>query len=377
MAFFEVIETEGKARAGILKLPHREVPTPMFMAVGTQGTVKTLSQQELATKLDAPIILGNTYHLYLRPGTEVLAKAGGLHRFMNWPRNILTDSGGFQIHSLTHLCKITEEGVTFRSHLDGRYIHLSPEDVVHIQRIIGSDIMMALDECTSYPCSYEEAKRAISITHLWAERSRNQFLKSQPHYDYPQYQFGIVQGSVYEDLRESSIQFLCELDFEGYAIGGLAVGEPKEQLYYFTQFCTERLPTHKPRYLMGVGTPEDILNAIEMGVDLFDCVLPTRNARHGLIYSFDGIRNLMNSRYSTDFSPLDPHSNLEEDHYYTKAYVHHLFKAKEILAFRIATLHNLNFFLQLVKKAREHILNHTFTEWKQEILPKITYRWPA
>jgi queuine tRNA-ribosyltransferase len=375
MALFEVIKQEGKARAGVLRLPHGEVPTPMFMPVGTQGSVKTLSQQELSTVLDAPILLGNTYHLFLRPGIEILEKAGGLHRFMHWDRNLLTDSGGFQIHSLSRLREIREEGVTFRSHLDGRIVHFTPETVVSIQRVIGSDIIMVLDECTSYPCSYEAARRAVYLTNAWAERSRAHFFRTEPLYGYPQYQFGIVQGSVYEDLREASIQFLLALDFDGYAIGGLAVGEPKELLYAFTQFCADRLPEGKPRYLTGVGKPEDILNAIEMGIDLFDCVLPTRNARHGLIYSFDGVRNLMNATYRTDFSPLDPLSDLEMDHVYTKAYLHHLFKAKEILALRIATLHNLYFFLRLVRRAQEAILNGTFSKWKSEILPQITHRW--
>lgn len=344
------------------------------MPVGTVGSVKSVPQQSLLQPVKAQIILGNTYHLFLRPGLETLEKAGGLHRFINWPLPILTDSGGFQVYSLSKMRKISVEGVRFASHIDGSYHLFSPQNVAHKQRVIGSDIMMALDECTPYPCEYSYAEKSMQLTHKWAAEGRKYFEESLPLYGYLQYQFGIVQGSTYPDLRKISAEYIASLNFEGNAIGGLAVGEPAEVMYEITAAVCQMLPPYKPRYLMGVGTPANILESIACGVDMMDCVLPTRNARHGLLYTWEGIRNIKNACYKNDFSPIDPLSSCDWDHYYTKAYLRHLFISGELLGLTIASIHNLNFFMELVSEARKQILNGTFLSWKNEIIPRISQR---
>ncbi len=373
MAFFEILKEDKHtaARAGILHTAHGDVPTPIFMPVATRAALKAVPHHELDKKVQVPILLSNTYHLYLRPGTKILKEAGGLHRFMAWEKALLTDSGGFQVYSLQALTSINNEGITFRSHIDGSPHLFTPEKVVEIQRIIGSDIMMVLDECVGYPCSYSQAKQALERTHLWAQRSKKHFLQTQPLYGFEQYQFGIVQGSIYKDLRKASVEFLTSLDFDGYAIGGLAVGESEEQLYEITGFTADLLPKDKPRYLMGVGTPYNILRCIALGIDMFDCVMPTRNARHGGWFFSDGIRNLSNAKYAHDFSPIDPNSELEEDKRFSKAYIRHLYKTGELLVYYLASLHNLWFYLHLTKQAHYHILQGTFYEWYQEMLPKV------
>lgn len=345
------------------------------MPVGTVASVKAVGQQQLQELVKAQIILANTYHLYLRPGLEVLQGAGGLHKFMHWQLPILTDSGGYQVYSLSQIRKISSEGVLFASHIDGSRHLFTPENVVDKQRIIGSDIVMVLDECTPYPCDYSYAEKSMHLTHDWAKRSRSYFLQTSPVYDFEQYQFGIVQGSTFVQLRKISAQYIASLEFDGNAIGGLAVGEPVELMYTITAEVCQELPKQKPRYLMGVGTPANILEAIACGVDMMDCVLPTRNARHGLLYTWQGILNIKNARYRYDFSPLDIDSSCEWDHYYTKAYLRHLFASGEILGLTIATIHNLNFFLELVARAREQILKGRFYSWKNEIIPIISKRW--
>ncbi len=367
----EATEKGSKARAGIIVTSHGEIPTPIFMPVGTQGTVKAVNQKILAEDIKAPIILGNTYHLYLRPGTEILQKAGGLHRFMNWENSILTDSGGFQIFSLNELRKLKEDGVEFRSHLDGSKHFFTPEKVIEIQRIIGSDIMMPLDECTPYPCDYDYAKHSTELTSRWAILNKKAFEKIKPMYGYEQALFGIVQGSVYKDLREKSARDLIDLNFDGYSIGGLAVGEPAETMYDITDFTTDILPENKPRYLMGVGRPENILEAIERGVDMFDCVMPTRNARNAYLFTSEGTVSIRNARYKDDFSPLDPNCDCYTCRNFSKAYLRHLYIAKEILALELGTIHNLTFYLNLVKTAREKILKNTFSLWKNKIIDKL------
>ncbi len=362
----------GKARAGIIKTAHGEIETPIFMPVGTQGTVKAVTQRTLKNEIKAPVILANTYHLYMRPGTAILEKAGGLHRFMNWDGAILTDSGGFQIYSLSELRKIKDDGVEFRSHLDGSKHFFTPQKVIEIQRSIGSDIMMPLDECTPYPCEYDYAKRSQELTSTWALSNKEAFENSSPRYGFEQALFGIVQGSVYKDLRERSAKDLIELDFDGYSIGGLAVGEPKETMNEITDFVTDILPEGKPRYLMGVGRPENILDAIERGVDMFDCVMPTRNARNAYLFTSEGILTIRNAVYKDDFSPVDPNCDCYTCRNFSKAYLRHLFNANEILALELATIHNLTFYLNLVRKAREEILNNNFKEWKEKILLKLT-----
>ncbi len=376
MSFFELKHksTNSKARAGIITTDHSIIETPVFMPVGTQATVKTLDSLELKNIVQAPIILGNTYHLYLRPGTEILKQAGGLHKFMAWDNSILTDSGGFQVYSLSENRKLSQKGVDFKSHIDGSKHFFTPESVVEIQRIIGSDIMMVLDECTPYPCDYEYAKKSLKLTHNWAERSREHFLKTNPIYGHKQFQFGIVQGSVYKDLREESAKFISDLDFEGIAIGGLAVGEPAEVMYELTEAVCDILPENKPRYLMGVGTPVNLLEAIDRGVDMFDCVLPTRNARHGILYTSRGFIKITNAKYKNDFSPIDETSDLIYDRIYTKAYLHHLFKAKEYLALKIASIHNVFFFVNLLREARRQILADNFRGWKDEIVPRLNIK---
>ncbi|MEL6844106.1 MAG: tRNA guanosine(34) transglycosylase Tgt, partial [Bacteroidota bacterium] len=353
-------DTASSARAGEITTDHGTIQTPIFMPVGTVGSVKAVSQQALSEEIKAQIILGNTYHLYLRPGTNILQQAGGLHKFIHWDRPMLTDSGGYQVYSLAANRKLTEEGVTFTNHINGSKHLFTPEGVMDIQRQIGADIIMALDECPPYPSDYDYAKNSMELTHRWAKRCKDHFERQEPLYGYEQNLFPIIQGSSYKDLRTQSTEYIASLDMPGNAIGGLSVGEPHEIMYELTELSCAILPQDKPRYLMGVGTPVNLLECISMGVDMFDCVLPTRNARHGLIYTREGIRNLKNKKYEDDFSPLDPDSELLIDQYYSKAYLRHLFKAQEYLAFQIASIHNLHFFLWLVGEARRQILANTF-----------------
>lgn len=361
-----------KARAGSFETAHGIVETPIFMPVGTQGTIKAVPQRIVESEINAPIILGNTYHLYLRPTPGILEEAGGLHKFMNWNRSILTDSGGFQVYSLAELRKMKKDGVEFQSHLDGSKHFFSPEKVIGIQRSIGSDIMMVLDECTPYPCDYEYAKNSKDLTSDWALLNKEAFEKTNPLYGHKQYLFGIIQGSVYKDLREESAKDLVKLDFDGYAIGGLAVGEPAGQMYDITGFTTDFMPEEKPRYLMGVGRPENILESIERGVDMFDCVMPTRNARNAYLFTSNGIVTIRNAVYKNDFTPLDSNCGCYTCTSFTKAYLRHLFIAKEILAYELATIHNLTFYLNLVREARKRIIDNSFVNWKQEIIKKIS-----
>lgn len=365
-------DKKSKARAGYFETDHGIVETPRFMPVGTQGTVKAISQKTLKDDINASIILGNTYHLYLRPGMEVISAAGGLHKFMNWNRAILTDSGGFQIYSLSELRKIKNNGVEFKSHLDGSKHFFSPEIVIDIERTIGSDIMMVLDECTPFPCDYEYAKKSCQLTSDWAILNKEAFENSKPKYNHRQFLFGIVQGSVFKDLREKSALDLTKLDFDGYAIGGLAVGEPAEKMYEIVNFTTDCLPENKPRYLMGVGRPENILEAIELGIDMFDCVMPTRNARNAYLFTSKGIVSIRNSSYKKDFSPLDENCDCYTCKNYSKAYLRHLFNAREILALELATIHNLSFYTNLVNTARKKIIEGNFIEWKEKIISKLS-----
>ncbi|GBD90944.1 queuine tRNA-ribosyltransferase [bacterium BMS3Abin04] len=368
----EVKDINSKARAGTILTDHGEIPTPVFMPVGTQGTVKAVTQKVLKEEIQSPIILANTYHLYLRPGTEILEKAGGLHKFMNWDRSILTDSGGFQIYSLSELRKLKSDGVIFRSHLDGSQHLFTPGKVIGIERAIGSDIMMPLDECTPYPCDYDYAKKSKELTSQWAILNKEAFEKTEPLYGHKQSLFGIVQGSIYKDLREGSAKDLMELDFDGYSIGGLAVGEPAEKMYEIVDFTTGILPNEKPRYLMGVGRPENILEAVERGVDMFDCVMPTRNARNAYLFTGKGIVSIRNARYKDDFSSLDENCGCYTCQNFTKAYLRHLFIAKEILALELATIHNLSFYRDLVTTARIKILEGSFSLWKNKIIDKLS-----
>lgn len=365
-------DSSSKARAGLIKTDHGEIETPIFMPVGTQGTVKAVTQRILDEEIKAQIILANTYHLYLRPGTGILEKAGGLHRFMNWKKPILTDSGGFQVYSLSDLRKIKKEGVEFRSHLDGSKHYFTPEKVIQIERSIGSDIMMPLDECTPFPCEYEYAKKSKELTSAWAILNKEAFDNSKPLYGHQQYLFGIIQGSVYKDLRESSARDLTKLDFDGYSIGGLAVGEPTEQMYDLVDFTTDFIPENKPRYLMGVGRPENILEAISRGVDMFDCVMPTRNARNAYLFTSNGVVSMRNALYKEDFTPLDDKCSCYTCRNFTKAYLRHLFNAKEILALELSTIHNLTFYLNLVRESRKRIIDGSFTEWKNSIANKLS-----
>ncbi len=346
-----------------MRLAHGEVCTPVFMPVGTQGTVKAVEPRELE-EVQARIILGNTYHLYLRPGCEVLKAAGGLHRFMHWDRPILTDSGGFQVYSLADLRGIDESGITFKSHLDGSVHHFTPESVVETQRVLGSDVMMVLDECTPYPCEEEYARRSNAMTVRWAARCRQRMEETEPLYGFGQALFAIVQGSVYPEIRAASARDLAALDFQGYAIGGLSVGEPAEVMYKMTEICTGILPAAKPRYLMGVGTPENILESIERGIDMFDCVMPTRNGRNAVLFTRRGKLNLRNARHAKDFGPVDPDCSCYTCRNFSRAYVRHLFRAKEILALQLASLHNLAFYLWLAATAREAIIAGQFATWK-------------
>lgn len=361
-----------KARAGIVTTDHGKIKTPIFMPVGTQGSVKAVSQRSLVEDIKAQIVLSNTYHLYLRPGTEILEKAGGLHRFINWEKPILTDSGGYQVYSLAKLRKMKKDGVEFRSHIDGSKHFFTPEKVIQIERSIGSDIMMVLDECTPYPCDYNYAKKSKDLTSRWAVLNKEAFLKNPPLYGYRQHLFGIIQGSVYEDLREQSAKELLELDFDGYAIGGLAVGEPANEMYKIINFTTDFMPENKPRYLMGVGRPENILEGIARGIDMFDCVMPTRNARNACLFTWNGYLTMRNASYKDDFTPIDSNCKCYTCKNYSRAYLRHLFIAKEILALELATIHNLHFYLELVKTAREKIIENVFFEWKNNIVKTIS-----
>lgn len=363
-----------KARAGKLKTDHGEIETPIFMPVGTAGTVKAVHQQELMNDTKAQIILGNTYHLFLRPGLDTLEKAGGLHQFNGWNKPMLTDSGGYQVYSLAHRRKITEEGVKFSSHIDGSKHFFSPENVIDTQRTIGADIVMAFDECTPYPCDYEYAKRSMHMTHRWLKRCCDRFDATQPKYGYEQSLFPIVQGSTYKDLRIESAETIASFERDGNAIGGLSVGEPAEEMYAMCEVVCDILPKDKPRYLMGVGTPANILENIALGVDMFDCVMPTRNARNGMLFTKNGFMNMRNKKWKDDFSPLDPEGESYVDTFYTKAYVRHLTISKEILAAQIATLHNLAFYLWLVKEARKRIIDGTFSAWKDKMVVQMTQR---
>lgn len=373
---FDLIKTDehSKARAGVVETAHGKIETPIFMPVGTVASVKGVHQRELKEDINAQIILGNTYHLYLRPGLDVLEAAGGLHKFNGWDRPILTDSGGYQVYSLSGTRKINEEGVTFRSHIDGSKHLFTPEGVMDIQRTIGADIIMAFDECTPYPCEYSYAKKSMDMTHRWLKRCCDRFDSTQGKYGYDQTLFPIVQGSVYKDLRKQSAETIASFEREGNAIGGLSVGEPHEDMYEMCELVCDILPKDKPRYLMGVGTPENILENIALGVDMFDCVMPTRNARNGMLFTSEGIINMKNKKWEKCFEPLDPNGTSYVDSFYSKAYVRHLFIAKERLAGQIASIHNLAFYLWLVKEARKHILEGDFLSWKKQMVVKLTQR---
>lgn len=358
----------SKARAGVIHTAHGEIQTPIFMPVGTAGTVKAVNQQQLKEDIKAQIILGNTYHLYLRPGLDILENAGGLHQFINWDRPILTDSGGYQVYSLSQVRKIKEEGVTFRSHIDGSKHLFTPEYAIDIQRTIGADIIMAFDECTPYPCDYKYAANSINLTHRWLKRCCERMDSTQPKYGFEQTLFPIVQGSVYKDLRQKSAEFIANMNRDGNAIGGLSVGEPAEEMYAMTEVVCDILPQEKPRYLMGVGTPINILENIALGIDMFDCVMPTRNARNGMLFTKNGIINIGNKKWATDYSPIEEDSDLITDKMYSKAYLRHLMHSREILGSQIATLHNLHFYLWLVGEAREKIISGEFYEWKNKMI---------
>lgn len=373
---FELQHTDhaSNARAGLLTTDHGQIETPIFMPVGTAGTVKGVLQRDLKDEVKAQIILGNTYHLYLRPGTRVLEKAGGLHKFNGWDRPILTDSGGFQVFSLTGIRKLKEEGCEFRSHIDGSKHFFTPESVMDIERSIGADIMMALDECPPGTSDFQYAKKSLGLTHRWLDRCIKRFHETDPKYGYTQSLFPIVQGCTFSELRRESAEFIASKECDGNAIGGLAVGEPAEVMYEMIEVVNEILPKDKPRYLMGVGTPANLLESIERGVDMFDCVMPTRNGRNAMLFTSEGIMNMRNKKWEDDFSPLDPFGTASVDTFYTKAYVHHLFKAQELLAMEIASIHNLTFYLWLVGQARQHIIAGDFRTWKNQMVKKVTNR---
>lgn len=367
-------DSQSKARAGLLETAHGTIETPIFMPVGTAGTVKAVHQRELKNDIQAQIILGNTYHLYLRPGTSVLEAAGGLHKFMNWDGPILTDSGGFQVFSLSGIRKIKEEGVQFSSHIDGSKHLFTPERAMDIQRSIGGDIIMAFDECTPYPCEYSEAKKSMELTHRWLTRCCDHFDNTNSLYGYEQNLFPIIQGSTFKDLRKQSAEFIASKERAGNAIGGLSVGEPAEMMYEITDQITDILPKDKPRYLMGVGTPANLIECIALGVDMFDCVMPTRNARNGMLFTKNGIINIRNEKWKSDFSPIEEDGATYVDTFYSKAYLRHLNSNNEMLGAQIASIHNLGFYLWLVKEARRRIIDGTFAEWKPVILENITRR---
>ncbi|HEX7414329.1 MAG TPA: tRNA guanosine(34) transglycosylase Tgt [Bacteroidia bacterium] len=367
-------DPSSKARAGLLETAHGTIETPIFMPVGTAGTVKTVHQRELKEDIKAQIILGNTYHLYLRPGIEVLEKAGGLHKFISWDKPMLTDSGGYQVFSLSAQRKITEEGATFKSHIDGSKHLFTPERVMDIERIIGADIMMAFDECTPYPCEEDYARKSMQMTHRWLDRCTARFNNTPDKYGYEQNLFPIVQGSVYPDLRKQSAEYIASRNLNGNAIGGLSVGEPAEMMYEMTDMICDILPKDKPRYLMGVGTPVNILECIALGVDMMDCVMPTRNARHGLLFTRNGIINIRNEKWKNDFSTIDAESHCFADTQYNKAYLRHLFACNEMLGMQIASLHNLGFYLELVGEARKQIIAGTFADWKNRMVTRLGQR---
>ena len=364
----------SKARAGTLQTDHGEILTPIFMPVGTAGTVKAVSQEELSKNVKAEIILGNTYHLYLRPGIDLLEKSGGLHQFISWNKPILTDSGGYQVYSLSDRRKITEEGVSFRSHIDGSKHLFTPENAMDIQKSIGADIIMAFDECTPYPCDFNYANTSMHMTHRWLKRCVDHFNSSPSKYGYNQSLFPIVQGSTYSDLRKKSAEVIASFDMPGNAIGGLSVGEPAELMYKHADEVCTILPEDKPRYLMGVGTPVNILECIALGVDMFDCVMPTRNARNGMLFTSEGIINIKNKKWENDLSPIDPNGKATVDLMYSKAYLRHLIISKELLGAQIASIHNLTFYLWLVKEARIKIIDGNFHEWKNKMVSKLVHR---
>jgi len=367
-------DKNSNARAGLIETAHGNIETPIFMPVGTAGTVKAVHQRELKNDIEAQIILGNTYHLYLRPGIKTIEEAGGLHKFNGWHQPILTDSGGYQIFSLANQRKLSEDGATFKSHIDGSKHFFSPESVIDIQRSIGADIIMAFDECTPYPCDLNYAQNSLNLTHRWLDRCIDQFNKTESKYDYPQALFPIVQGSVYKDLRVKSAEYIASKNCFGNAIGGLSVGEPAEEMYAMTDLVTTILPKDKPRYLMGVGTPINLLECISLGIDMFDCVMPTRNARHGLLFTQNGVINIRNEKWKNDFSALDENGTTFADKDYTKAYLRHLIVCNELLASQIASIHNLGFYLWLIKEARKRILEDTFVDWKNTMVKKLAQR---
>ena len=367
-------DPETRARAGTIETDHGSIQTPIFMPVGTVASVKGVHQRELKEDIDPDIILGNTYHLYLRPKIDILEKAGGLHKFMGWDRNILTDSGGYQVYSLSANRKIKEEGVKFKSHIDGSLHWFTPENVMDIQRRIGADIIMAFDECTPYPCDYDYAKKSMDMTHRWLERCKDYLAANPEIYDYGQSFFPIVQGSTYKELRKISAEYIAAADCEGNAIGGLSVGEPAEEMYAMTEVVCEILPEDKPRYLMGVGTPVNILENIALGIDMFDCVMPTRNARNGMLFTAEGTINIKNKKWEADFSPIDEMGITFVDKEYSKAYLRHLFAANEYLGKQIATIHNLGFYMWLVREARKRIIQGSFREWKNKLVAQMDRR---
>jgi queuine tRNA-ribosyltransferase len=373
---FEIESRDGatKARAGKLKTAHGDIPTPVFMPVGTAGTVKGILQQDLIDEINAKIILGNTYHLYLRPGTDVIKAAGGLHRFMSWPRAILTDSGGYQVFSLTGNRKLTSDGAIFRSHIDRSKHVFTPENIIDIERIIGADIMMAFDECAPFPCDYRYAKKSVELTHHWLDRAVERFNATDPLWDHEQYLFPIVQGSTFDDLRKRSAEKAASASMAGNAIGGLSVGEPAEEMYRIVEIVNEILPEDKPRYLMGVGTPVNILESIERGIDMFDCVMPTRNGRNGMLFTKEGVINIRNKKWIDDFSPVDPVGPSSVSLTYSKAYLRHLVISGEILGAQIASIHNLAFYIKLVEEARKKIVEGNFSQWKGQMVKKLAER---
>ncbi len=363
-----------KARTGLLKTEHGIIPTPIFMPVGTGGTVKGILQRDLEHDIDAKIILGNTYHLYLRPGTEILRQAGGLHKFISWKRPILTDSGGYQVFSLSENRELTEKGVVFKSHIDGSRHIFTPENIIDIQRIIGADIIMALDECAPFPCDHRYAEKSVALTHNWLDRAVERFINSDTVWNYKQYLFPIVQGGIFDDLRKISAEKIARAGMAGNAIGGLSVGEPAEEMYRTIEIVNEILPEDKPRYLMGVGTPANILEAIERGIDMFDCVMPTRNGRNGMLFTSQGIVNIKNRRWTDDFSPIDPEGASDVSRMYSKAYLRHLVISGEMLGGQISSLHNLAFYLKLVSDARRKIEEGKFKQWKDKMVKKVSER---
>ena len=369
-----VTDLKSKARAGIITTDHGIIETPIFMPVGTAATIKGVHQRDIKNEINTDIILSNTYHLYLRPGENIIKKAGGIHKFMNWDRNILTDSGGYQVYSLSNNRKINEEGVEFKSHIDGSFHFFSPEKAIKIQKLIGADIIMAFDECTPYPCEFNYAKKSMKMTHRWLERCYKEFNNSAPQFDYNQTLFPIVQGSTYKDLRTESAEFIANTLAKGNAIGGLSVGEPAEEMYGMTEIVCNILPEDKPRYLMGVGTPINLLENISLGVDMFDCVMPSRNARNGMLFTIDGTINIKNKKWKDNFEVIDPNGYSFVDLSYSKAYLRHLFIIKEALGRQIATIHNLAFYIWLVKEARKQIIKGTFSDWKSNMIKRMNNR---